>query len=1224
MGWESYFSKRILERGRDYYEKGKVKGFIKTADSCMARILGTKVYNTKVWGLKSDNLKFSCTCEYAKDGSLCKHEAALLFDWEEENEYPIDISIPNISLNADSETDTYYNVHKILREYEIKNKTLAKAQDIINDGLLEIVYVKQFYTPSNNENGLAISFVGRYRDGYYSKTVKVSFVKDKIINANCAADHNDRRSYYSYFSGYYNNLCEHEVALLLLAEEYIEKYNPGDETDVKGNNILSKYKDIISISNIDENFEQRKIIRLEPRLTYSKYDDSKLSISFRIGIEKMYVLKNLSDLVYEKERKGSIKLGKSYYISFLEYDFDEKSEKYYEMIRDVKKSNDIFEKRFRDINPYSRNSFVLKDKITLESDTLDRFFDISYDSKIEFKDEYGELEEIIGKTIGVGNGKLHSTITIDDLKGDKGNFRGLHISGKIPDTIKGKDYDYIIDLNKKRLARVNEVSPIVKLLLDNSNNGYISFNVGNKNLSEFYYRFLPELMDCPEIDVVEKVPETIQKALPPKCEITYYLDADEDMIIGKVSAKYGEEEIDIHIITDKDYPIPEFRDISFEQKSIDVMKKYLPDTNGDGDTFYCEKTGDKTFNILNDGIREMISYGEVQASEEFERLKIRKAPKVRIGVSVESGILNLEISTEDMSEEELLELLDSYRKKKKFHRLRSGEFIRLEQDDTIERLSTTIESMGVSVKEFTEGKLHLPLYRAIYINKLLEDHDDIAADRDRNFKSLIRNFNAVKDSDIEIPKELENVLRSYQKYGYKWLHMLTDMSFGGILADDMGLGKTLQVITLFLGRKKENENKELNPSIVICPASLVYNWEEEINRFAPELKVLSVTGTMSERKEILENVIDKKINPDILVTSYDLLKRDIANYENITFDIEIIDEAQYIKNAQAAVSKAVKVINSKHRFALTGTPIENRLSELWSIFDFLMPGFLYTYDRFRMDFENPITKMKDEITTEKLRKMVGPFILRRLKENVLKDLPDKMEEVRFAKFEPAQRKLYDAQVTHMKKVLESDEYSSGRDKIKVLAELTRIRQICCDPSLIAVEYKGESAKRSACIELVESAIDGGHRILIFSQFTSMLELLEKDLKNLKIEYYKITGQTSKEERIKLVHAFNENEVPVFLISLKAGGTGLNLIGADVVIHYDPWWNLAAQNQATDRAHRIGQTKKVSVFKIIVKNTIEEKILKMQEAKKNLADAILSGETESLSQLSKDELLELLS
>jgi SNF2 family DNA or RNA helicase len=436
---------------------------------------------------------------------------------------------------------------------------------------------------------------------------------------------------------------------------------------------------------------------------------------------------------------------------------------------------------------------------------------------------------------------------------------------------------------------------------------------------------------------------------------------------------------------------------------------------------------------------------------------------------------------------------------------------------------------------------------------------------------------------------------------------------------------------------------------VVCPASLVYNWQEEFTRFAPEIRTATVTGTLSERKKILEQAA----SVDVLITSYDLLKRDAVYYKSHKFRWQIADEAQFIKNPKSSAAKAVKIINSSRRIALTGTPIENRLSEMWSIFDFLMPGFLFKYDEFRTKFETPIAKSHDADATERLQKMVAPFILRRLKKDVLKDLPDKIEEVRYAKLEGEQRKLYDAQVLHMQKMLEMPAEELLKSRIQVLAELTKIRQICCDPSLLSIDYNGESAKREACLQLIMSAMDGGHRMLVFSQFTSMLSLLMEDLDAAGIRYYLITGATSKEERIHLVHEFNDGEcqtdlefsedgsagnvkskgsarsddnskgVSVFLISLKAGGTGLNLTGADVVIHYDPWWNVAAQNQATDRAHRIGQTKTVAVYRLIAKDTIEEKIMDIQENKKDLADAILSGEQQSLGQLSRDELMDLL-
>lgn len=289
-----------------------------------------------------------------------------------------------------------------------------------------------------------------------------------------------------------------------------------------------------------------------------------------------------------------------------------------------------------------------------------------------------------------------------------------------------------------------------------------------------------------------------------------------------------------------------------------------------------------------------------------------------------------------------------------------------------------------------------------------------------------------------------------------------------------------------------------------------------------------------------------------------------------------------------------------------------------------MPGFLYTYDNFKKEMETPITKNQDADATTLLKRMVSPFILRRLKGDVLKDLPEKLEENYYAVMEDEQQRLYDGQVIRMKQSLEKESEDNFRkNKLQILAELTRIRQICCDPVLLFDDYQGESAKRNTCLQLIENAIEGEHKVLLFSQFTSMLELLEQDLKEKQIAYYKITGETSKEKRLELVQQFNADDVPVFLISLKAGGTGLNLTGADIVIHYDPWWNVAAQNQATDRAHRIGQTKTVSVYKLIVKNSIEEKILKMQEDKKNLADAVLNGESTNLMDMTKDDLLQLL-
>ena len=381
-----------------------------------------------------------------------------------------------------------------------------------------------------------------------------------------------------------------------------------------------------------------------------------------------------------------------------------------------------------------------------------------------------------------------------------------------------------------------------------------------------------------------------------------------------------------------------------------------------------------------------------------------------------------------------------------------------------------------------------------------------------------------------------------------------------------------------------------------------------------------VTGTAAERRKILE----ESEADDILLTSYDLLKRDINEYEKYSFQCEIIDEAQFIKNANTQAAKAVKEIQTGFRLALTGTPVENRLSELWSIFDYLMPGFLYSYKKFREEVEIPVVQNSDEDAMKRLQKMIRPFVLRRLKKEVLTDLPDKLEENMFAQLTGEQQKLYDAHVKRMMLTLDKqseEEFKSS--KITILAELTRLRQICCDPSLVFEDYKGDSAKTEMCLNMIRNAVEGGHKILLFSQFTTMLDHLAKRLEEEKISYYMLTSSVSKEKRAQMVESFNKDDTQVFCISLKAGGTGLNLTAADIVIHFDPWWNLAVQNQATDRAHRIGQKNVVNVYKLIVKDTIGENIMKLQEKKRELADQILEGENLNGSSLTREELVELL-
>ena len=419
----------------------------------------------------------------------------------------------------------------------------------------------------------------------------------------------------------------------------------------------------------------------------------------------------------------------------------------------------------------------------------------------------------------------------------------------------------------------------------------------------------------------------------------------------------------------------------------------------------------------------------------------------------------------------------------------------------------------------------------------------------------------------------------YQRDGYRWLRTLDGYGMGGILADDMGLGKTVQVLSYLLAMK---QNGQTLPSLIVCPASLVLNWAEECQKFTPELSCVVVDGDAAHRAELAESWPAA----NLVMTSYDLLRRDEALYEGQEFYACILDEAQAIKNHTTQKYKAVCKVHSRVRFALTGTPVENRLGELWSIFSFLMPGYLPPYKSFCSRFEKPIVQEEDQTAVRRLNQLTGPFILRRMKSDVLKELPPKTENVYRIELEEEQRKLYLAAVVDAREKLQA---AKPEDKMAVFAVLMRLREICCDPRLIADNWEGGSAKLDACAELVSSAVEGGHRILLFSQFTSMLELLAKRLDAEGISHFTLQGSTPKPVRAELVRRFNGGEVSVFLISLRAGGTGLNLTAADIVIHYDPWWNVAAQNQATDRAYRIGQQNPVQVYKLIAQDTIEEKI-----------------------------------
>jgi superfamily II DNA or RNA helicase len=613
---------------------------------------------------------------------------------------------------------------------------------------------------------------------------------------------------------------------------------------------------------------------------------------------------------------------------------------------------------------------------------------------------------------------------------------------------------------------------------------------------------------------------------------------------------------------------------------------------------------------------EQCSDWEITGWDSLQTYKVVPKPvHLRAGLSLKKDTYKFEFDFQALAEDGTAlpfpEVVTAVFRNRNYLKLANGEHVRL----PVATLISVLKQIGQS-KETSR-----PLYQALPIAHVLETHG-IEIDADEGFKEFIyklRNFKELEP--IPVPDSFQGSLREYQKEGFHWLAFLREYGLAGILADDMGLGKTIQALTLLLFHHKGHKDRK--PSLVVAPTSVVYNWLSEAEKFAPQLNCALYLGR--DRSELLNKIKKDKGKPDVVFTTYGIIRRDYEILKEVQFDYLILDEAQNIKNPESVGAMACKSLKSLHRLALSGTPVENRLKELWSIFDFLMPDFLGTLREFNDTFERPIELGVSE-AGQKLRKVVHPFIMRRLKSQVEKELPERTDIINVCEMEEEQRSLYLDVLDECRQKVFGEIASRGiaRSQISVLAALLRLRQVCCDPRLLK-NREGEvpnSAKLAALTEMLEEVIDSGHKVLVFSQFVEMLTLIRTELEKAGYPYEYIDGQTPAKDRLDKVNRFNEADektLPIFLISLKAGGTGLNLTGADYVIHYDPWWNPAVENQATDRAHRIGQTRHVFNYKLITRGTVEEKILALQKKKKELAELVIGGDESVAKELTREDL-----
>lgn len=1243
IDWRDCFDNDLLSEAEYIYDVASIRNLsISDRSASVEFQLGRKSFRTFIGSCPTqsarewDLSKFYCSCnakrsKYVDLNSrpqfyrVCSHQAALLMLWEEERgpwEFPL--SQKQVEARA-REPERL----RIAREIEAQKKEYLPASDYISPGnentffdiptITSGLQVSRYAVNQmkllidNGEISFSAPEDGYDYAGHPTLSVEATFRLDgRPFHTSLvlrASDILERRCTCSHF--YYTPasvpLCEHELLLLEKTRAYIDAHNIGDATDAYAMRLLGSI-DLLQESGTAGNAKEKSaLIELKPLITRVQGD---VLLSFRIGLGgKLVSLRNLQNFVDALDNEATLEASKTVTIDFSRYDFTPESRPWAQLIQRRVGEIATINQRLEGRAEYIRSLTAISQE-SLTGSVLDSFYDLAENTLCDYTDKTTKTKG----TLRIVHTDLHIHLKTNRISSRQGAFLGVEISGSVPAPLEGSLNTYLLsDESLSRLSR-EETQALHLFRFVMGDNGQISFRVGKEHLAEFYHRSVPFFQKSPYIEYEDSCADEALPLLPPEPKFIFRLDIEEYACICEVDIFYDEDK---YPLTDRSVSSAEYRDFRTEDRVRMLTKRYFPNYDQEMHAFWAPVEDDFLYQVLQEVIPALSKYGEVQGTDAFNRYRIRSQPTVQVGVRIESGLMDISVLSSDLSEQELLGILTSYRKKKKYHKLQNGSFIDLQNSSQLDALDTIAQSVDLATEDIIRGRAGISLYRALYLDEKLKEHDELVANRDKTYRTLVSNFNAIREAEYEVPQTQANILRPYQEYGFKWLRTLFAAGFGGILADDMGLGKTLQTITLLQSLK---DNATLEKSLIVCPASLIYNWQEEFSRFAPNLTVTVIAGLPRDRKEKIQSLQDNP--PDICITSYDLLRKDLESYRDISFSVMILDEAQYIKNQNAGLTKAVKAIRSTCRFALTGTPIENRLSELWSIFDFLMPGFLYSYKTFSSRFETPITKKHDAEASAQLRQMTSPYILRRLKADVLKDLPEKLEEVRFTRFSDAQRKVYDGQVVRMKQILEDPEMTS-EDRFRILTEMTRIRQICCDPSLVYSNYADESTKRIACMDLIQSAMSGGHRMLVFSQFTSMLELLETDLKKESIPYMKLTGATPKEQRLRMVRDFNEGDTPVFLISLKAGGTGLNLTGADVVIHYDPWWNLAAQNQATDRAHRIGQANQVTVYRLIVKDTIEEKILALQESKKDLADSVLTGEHTSITTLSNEELLALL-
>lgn len=988
----------------------------------------------------------------------------------------------------------------------------------------------------------------------------------------------------------YPGACKHVVAALLFIADYQQR---ADALENLGWEDQTAYK-------IIEYFRKREYRKLTPQYFHLalqvtvneplKSRQSKAFVGLYAGSSKMYKVSNTKKFIQDYYNHKEIRLGKEFRYIPEECQFEPTSAAVLAYLTEIYEIQETLGKTYYS-NLFNRQELVVSQNMLCKLLRLAE----GLHCDIILRDKKMENMEIM-----CSNPKLSMELQMED------EVLSLHDMGQEPMISICEDGSILCYQGGIYLPDMEFLANLRPFFTTLFGKKQSELEFRGENMGSFIEKVLPVIKKTMNIQVPEKIKDHyIVEQLQP----ILYFDIDRSrqrpVLVARMIFAYGEHEVNPLQDEHKGSYIL-VRDREEEEQLLRLM--YDKHFSVRREQFVLTKE-DEIFQLMTEGMQDLCRQFEVFYSKEYKANSIKKVGMLSAGIRLNTDInlLEMDVDYGHIPKEELRDFFRSIKLKKKYYRLKSGAFINLmTEDKQIDELRDLL-----SIGEVTEdNKIAFSQTAVMEVDELLPHTQRIT--RDAGYKQLLEDLKNPDKTNWELPNGMEDILRPYQITGYRWLCSLAHYGMGGILADDMGLGKTLQTITYVLANPGTR-------TLIVCPTSLAYNWQDEFSKFAPQIATQIISGTPQERADLMQQSTDVPV----WITTYPLIRKDVDLYKAQIFDACFIDEAQFIKNPTSLGAKAVKAVQAKHRFALTGTPIENTLSELWSIFDFVMPGFFGRYRQFEECYEKPILRDHDSVQMQKLRRKIRPFVLRRMKKEVLTELPDKIETRRMAEMGAKQRKIYESYLARIQMELAGDEENTpGGNRMQVLAALTRLRQICCHPATFASNYHGGSGKLDLLMEQLPDILEGGHSVIVFSQFTSMLSIIAHELKQRNIPFFYLAGSTSAQERKREVKEFNRGEVKVFLISLKAGGTGLNLTGADTVIHFDPWWNPAVEDQATDRAYRIGQKKKVQVIKYVMKDSIEEKIYELQKRKKQLSDQLIQAGESFVTQLTMEEIKEL--